>query len=129
MNPEIQIVRDWHLALNACNVDRLVGLVDQDVTIVGPRGQTQGAQVVREWFGRANLRMYPTRFFQHGSTVVVEAAAQWRDPETGTVTGNGIVGVVFEVRDGRLTHIARYDNLAAALAAASLSETDELPLD
>jgi hypothetical protein len=129
MNPEIELVRNWHMALNSCDVDKLVALVGQHVTMGGPHGLTQGAQGVREWFERASVRMYPTRFFQRDHIVVVEEAAQWRDPETGAATRSKVVATVFEINDGVLSRILRCDDLPAALAAASLSVADELPLD
>lgn len=129
MTPEIIIVRDWHVALNHGSVDQMIALVDEQVEIRGPRGSTRGAQVVRDWFARANIRLYPTRFFQRGGVVIAEQAAQWRDPDTGEVTSHQVVASLFHVSGQRLTFIQRFESLAAALDAGGLTPDDELPLD
>ena len=122
---EIRTVKRWHEALNADDSDLLVGLSHPDVEMGGPRGAVRGAEVLREWVARANVSLVPRRFFNRGETVVVEEAAEWRSPETGEVVGEGTVGSVFVVRDGRVVSVARYDDLLQALNAASLDVSDE----
>jgi hypothetical protein len=129
MNPEIIIVRNWHTALNSGDVEQLIALVDQNVEIGGSRGTARGAQMVREWFSRAHVRMYPTRFFYRDNVVVVEEAAQWRAPETGEVMDNKAVATVFVIIDGLISQIARHDDLKAALAASGLNDADEMQMD
>lgn len=90
-----------------------------------PRGVVRGAEVLREWVARANIRLAPRRFFHRGETVVVEEAAEWRSPETGEVIGEGTVGSVFTVRDSRVASVARHDDLTSALDAAGLDYSHE----
>lgn len=123
---EIAIVRAWHLALNAGDLDRLVALSSDDVEVGGPRGASRGAQVLREWVGRAGIRLEPQRMFHRDHTVVVEQDAEWRAPGTGEVTGQLTPASVFVVRDLRVTSVVRYPDLASALAAAGLREADEV---
>ena len=120
----LDIVRKWHAALNEGNVDELVMLVQPDVEIEGPRGVTSGVDVVREWFGRANVRMQPLRYFQRGDVVVVEQLGEWLSPETREVTSSQPVSTLFTVSNGLISRIARYDTLVTALEKAQLSESD-----
>ena len=119
--PEIRIVRDWHEALNAGDADRLVALSHPDVEVGGPRGSGHGTDLLREWVARAGIRIEPRRTFHRAETVVVEGEAQWGDAETGGQT----VGSIFVVRDGRVSRVMRYPDLASALLAAGLDESYE----
>lgn len=122
---EIKTVEQWHEALNAGDTARLIGLSHQDVEMAGPRGIVSGAEVLRDWVARANIRLNPQRYFQERETVVVEEDAEWRSPETGGVIGEDTVGSIFVVRDGLVARVARYEDLADALAAAGLSDSYE----
>jgi ketosteroid isomerase-like protein len=123
--PELRVVEAWHEALNAGEVDHLVELSHPEVEVGGPRGTGRGAQLLREWVDRANIRPKPRRIFQHADTVVVEQWAQWRSTDTGQVIGSQTVGSVFVVRDGRVTRVVRYPELADALGATNLDESYE----
>jgi ketosteroid isomerase-like protein len=123
--PELRVVEAWHEALNAGEVDHLVELSHPEVEVGGPRGTGRGAQLLREWVDRANIRLKPRRIFQHADTVVVEQWAQWRSTDTGQVIGSQTVGSVFVVRDGRVTRVVRYPELADALDATNLDESYE----
>ena len=123
--PELRVVEAWHEALNDGAVDRLVELSHPEVEVGGPRGTGWGAQLLREWVERANIRLEPRRVFHHADTVVVEQRAQWRSSDTGGVIGDQTVGSVFVVRDGRVTRMVRYPNLEGALDATDLDESHE----
>lgn len=123
-NSALKIVKAWHDALNSGQVEQMVEMVSQDVEVGGPRGKTQGAGVVREWFGRANVRLLPRRAFHRGNTVVVEEQGEWISPETGQVTGSQVVATVFKVADGRISSILRYDSLETALREGGLEAAD-----
>ena len=123
--PELRVVVAWHEALNGGEVDRLVELSHPEVEVGGPRGTGRGAQLLREWVDRANIRLEPRRVFHHADTVVVEQWAQWYSTDTGQVIGSQTVGSVFVVRDGRVTRVVRYPDLADALDATDLDESHE----
>jgi hypothetical protein len=123
---EITLVRQSHTSLNEGAVDAMVALVHDAVEIGGPRGVTQGAAIVRDWFGRANVRLIPLQFFHRGDTVVVEERGEWLSPDTGEITNSQVVATVFLVRDNLITRIARYDNLQITLTESSLTESDKL---
>ncbi len=123
--PEIRTVRAWYKALNDGEVDRLVELSHPEVEVGGPRGTGRGAQLLREWVDRANVHLEPRRIFHHADTVVVEQWAEWRSTDTGRVIDSQFAGSVFVVRDGRVTRVVRYPNLADALDATDLDESHE----
>lgn len=122
-NPEVRIVDAWHDALNDGDVDRLIGLSHPNVEVGGPRGSGHGAQLLRAWVGRANIRLEPMRIFLREDTLVTEQSAQWRDAGQGT--GEQVVASVFVVREGQVASVLRYDNLSDALKAADLDESHE----
>ena len=120
--PEIQIVIAWHDALNEGDVERLVALSHPDVEVGGPRGSAHGAQILREWVARANIRLEPGRTFDEASTVVVEQGAEWQSTVPGGVQ---TVASVFVVSDGLVASVVRYPDLASALQAANLDASRE----
>jgi hypothetical protein len=123
---KVDLVRQWHTALNEGAIDAMVALVDEAVEVGGPRGMTQGAGVVRDWFGRANVHLIPLQLFHGGDTVVVEERGEWLSPDTGEITSFQIVATIFIVRDNLITRIMRYDTLETALTEAGLTEADKI---
>lgn len=123
--PELRVVEAWHEALNTGDVDLLAELSHPEVEVGGPRGTGRGAQLLREWVDRANIRLEPRRIFHHADTVVVEQWAQWHSTDTGHVIGGQTVGSVFVVRDGQVKRVMRYPALADALDATNLDESHE----
>jgi len=123
--PELRVVEAWHEALNNGAVDRLVELSHSEVEVGGPHGTGRGAQLLREWVDRANIRLELRRIFHHADTVVVEQWAEWRSADTGRVIGSQTVSSVFVVRDGRVMRVVRYPDLADALGATDLDESHE----
>ena len=122
----IAMVAAWHDALNAGAVERLLALSAGDIEVGGPRGTGRGTDLLREWIGRAQIRIEPRRVFARDGTVVVEQAASWRAPDSGEQTPPQPAASVFRVRDGRVSSVIRHGNLPAALAAASLDESDQV---
>ena len=122
ISPEIQTVIAWHDALNTGDVERLVALSHPDVEVGGPRGSAHGAQILREWVDRTNIRLEPGRTFREANTVVAEQGAEWQSAEPGGVQG---VASVFVVSDGLVTSVVRYPDLAPALRAANLDSSHE----
>src|SRR5436305_9617337 len=114
---EVETVREWHHALNAGDVERLLALSSDDVEVGGPRGSGRGAQLLREWFGRAGIQMEPAQTFHRADVVVVEQRATWQPPGQETAAVPQSVSSVFVVKDGRVASVIRHPDLAAALAA------------
>jgi ketosteroid isomerase-like protein len=108
-DPE-QTVRAWHQALNAGELDRLLALSATDVEVGGPRGNEHGRDLLRDWFGRAEIRLEPISLQTQGAAVVVEQDARWLDD-----TEPQRVASVFRVRDGLVTSVIRYPDVTTAL--------------
>ena len=125
--PEQDAILAWHGALNAGDAERVASLAHPEVEIGGPRGSARGRQVLKDWVGRANIRLEPLRWFKRGgTTVVVEEAATWSDAGTGETIGEATVATVFELDGGLVTGIFRYDGLEEALRGAGLDGSDEI---
>ncbi len=121
----VALVQMWQDAVNSRDVARLVELSDPDIEVVGPRGSARGHQILRDWLGRAGLRLGTLRVFASGDVVVVAQQAVWRSVETGEVVGEGAIASCFRVAGGRAARFARHDSLEAALAEAGLDRADE----
>ena len=121
----MDVIHAWHEALNAGDADRLAALSHPDVAMEGPRGAVRGREVLKEWVGRANIRLEPLRWFGRGRTVVVEERAAWRDAETGEEKGRAAVATVFKLSGGLVAGISRHDDLEMALENAGLLPSDE----
>ena len=122
----VAVVQAWQEAANRQDGDRLVELSDSHIEIVGPRGSGFGAQLLREWLGRAGLTLETQRIFARDQIVVVAQHGVWRSVETGEVQGEADLASRFRVADGRVVQFARHDHLDQALEAAGLDPSDEL---
>ena len=120
----VETVLAWHAALNESDADRLLTLSTDDVEVGGPRGAGHGADVLRDWLGRAGVRLEPRRIFWRAILVVVEQSARWPSVE-GHLADPQVVASVFRVADGRVSSVIRHPDLAAALHAAGLNISDE----
>lgn len=129
MMDAVAVVTAWHVALNAGNEASLLALVDEAVELRGPRGTGHGAALLREWVGRAGLRLDPGRVFHNGEAVVVEEVARWHAPESGDWGDPLVVASAFRVADGRVRRIERFEDVIAALAAVGLDGRDEVAAD
>jgi len=127
MSSSIAIVQGWQAAANDQNIDRLLELSAPDIAIIGPRGRGSGHQLLREWIARAGLTLSTRRAFQHGDTVVLAQHGTWLSSATGGVPSDATLASRFRVRDEQVIEFERYDDLASALAAAGMCETDEQP--
>ena len=108
-----ETVLAWHEALNSGDVDRLLALSDANVEVGGPRGSGRGAQLLREWFGRAGIQLTPVRVVARAQSVIVEQDARWSVDEQ-----SHRVASAFRVSDGRIASVIRYPDLETALRAA-----------
>jgi hypothetical protein len=123
---EIAAVLAWHEALNAGETERLLALSSEDVEVGGPRGTGRGHALLREWVDRARIRLEVDRLFHRAGAVVVRQRARWDLPDAGPTAPAEPVASVFRVRDGLVAGVVRYPDLATALEAAGLDESDEV---
>jgi hypothetical protein len=134
----LEVVESWHSAVNARDVEQLCALASRDVEVVGPRGAGRGHDVLMQWYRRGGLTAEPLRWFcGPRGNVVVEQRGRWFSPEAVTVEDSGrwfipdttserIVASSFSVLAGRVVRYQRFDKLRDALAAAALSDDDEV---
>ena len=122
----LAVVERWQLAVNEADLEQLVALTAHDVEIVGPRGGGRGHEVLRQWLMRAGFTAVPLRWFCGSSgVVVVEQVGRWFQPQSMGASER-IIASKFTVRGGRVTRFERFDDLEDALAAASLTDDDEI---
>src|ERR687885_1510499 len=121
----VTVVQAWLDAANTQSIDRLIALSDPNIEIIGPRGSGYGHQLLRDWLGRAGLRLETRRVFARGDSIVVEQHGVWRSVETGDVTGERDIASRFRVDGERIVQFARYDSLSEALNEAGLTFADE----
>ena len=128
---DLAVVEDWLAAVDAGDGARLVALTTPEVEIVGPRGSGRTDRaVLAEWLGRAGFSAASRRWFCGGDgRVVVEQDARWVDVVSGREQGRARIASEFLVdrAQRRVSRYVRHDGgTAAALAAAGLSEDDEV---
>jgi hypothetical protein len=118
----VNIVSRWHEMLNEGDLERFTDLHAQNVEFVGPRGSGHGAGLVRDWAERSGIRLEPVRSYGSGENgaLVVTQQASWRDPETGDFGDSIEAATAFQVINGEVTRIARFDTLPEALRFAGL---------
>jgi hypothetical protein len=120
------VVQAWQDAANRQDIDHLLALSDPAIEVAGPRGSGHGHQVLCDWLARAGVSLATLRVFACGNVVVLAQHGVWRSVETGAVIGEAAVASHFRVDGQRVTQVARYDRLDAALDAAGLTDVDEL---
>ena len=122
----LAVVDRWLAALNARDTSEVLALSAPDVRLVGPRGVGVGRAVLQAWLTHAGATFHTRARFARGPSVVVHQEGVWHDPATGAAGGAVIVATRFRVAGAAVQELERYDTLAAALAAAELSETDRV---
>ena len=122
---QIEVVRAWHDAVNRGDADGLVALSRDDIEIGGPRGTAVGSAVLRDWVGRAGIHLEPRRWFARRGNVVVEQIATWRTAEGG-VTEPATIASSFQVEEGLVSRMVRFESLDDALVTTGLTMQDEM---
>jgi ketosteroid isomerase-like protein len=117
---EIATVLAWHDALNASDLDTLVALSSDDIDIGDAHGAAQGHQALRRWAASLETTAELGRMFVHDGVVVVEQTISNRD-DPGAAT---IAASAFRVVHDKVTAVFRHEDLAAALWATELTDSD-----
>jgi ketosteroid isomerase-like protein len=115
---EIATVLAWHDALNAADLDTLVSLSSDDIDIGDAHGAAQGHEALRDWAASRKGTAELGRMYVHDGVVVVEQKITTPD---GAVTN---AASAFRVVHDHVTSVFRHDDLASALAATELTESD-----
>ncbi|MGZ4577204.1 MAG: nuclear transport factor 2 family protein [Mycobacterium sp.] len=115
---EIATVLAWHDALNAADLETLVALSSDDIEIGDAHGAAQGHEALRRWAASRSGTAELGRMYVHDGVVVAEQKVS--APE-GAVTD---AASAFRVVHDRVTSVFRHEDLASALAATELTESD-----
>jgi ketosteroid isomerase-like protein len=115
---EIATVLAWHDALNAADLDTLVSLSSDDIDIGDAHGAAQGHEALRDWAASRKGTAELGRMYVHDGVVVVEQKITTPD---GAVTN---AASAFRVVHDHVTSVFRHNDLASALAATELTESD-----
>jgi ketosteroid isomerase-like protein len=115
---EIATVLAWHDALNAADLETLVSLSSDDIEIGDAHGAAQGHEALRSWAASRRGTAELGRMYVHDGVVVVEQKVASPD---GTVTD---AASAFRVVHDHVTSVFRHNDLASALAATELTESD-----
>jgi ketosteroid isomerase-like protein len=115
---EIATVLAWHDALNAADLETLVSLSSEDIDIGDAHGAAQGHEALRSWAASRQGTAELGRMYVHDGVVVVDQKITSPD---GTVTN---AASAFRVVHDHVTSVFRHADLASALAATELTESD-----
>ena len=117
-----EAVSAWHDAVNRRDLAAARRTVTDPVDVSGPRGtQAISAAAFADWILTSGITLKVRSVHPiDAATVVVEQEATWPGAAT-------LVATVFQVRDGAVSLVHRFDSLPAALdAARALAHKDSL---
>ena len=101
-------------AISEGDVDAFVALLDPDVEIQTQRGVRRGRDEVARWarskFEHLERRYEVDEVHTAGTRVVVLARVQYVWRETRKVGDESLVGIVLDLRDGKLLRWRLYDD-------------------
>jgi ketosteroid isomerase-like protein len=115
---EIATVLAWHDALNSADLETLVSLSSDDIDIGDAHGAAQGHEALRSWATSQQGTAELGRMYVHDGVVVVEQKVTRPD---GSVRN---AASAFRVVHDHVTSVFRHADLASALAATELTESD-----
>ncbi|EFG76677.1 hypothetical protein HMPREF0591_3415 [Mycobacterium parascrofulaceum ATCC BAA-614] len=117
---EIATVLAWHDALNAADLDTLVALSSDDIEIGDAHGAAQGHDALRRWAASRQGTAELGRMYVHDGVVVAEQKVSAADNPGAVATA----ALAFRVVHDHVTSVFRHEDLASALAATELTESD-----
>ncbi|OBH16066.1 MULTISPECIES: nuclear transport factor 2 family protein [unclassified Mycobacterium] len=117
---EIATVLAWHDALNAADSETLIALSSDDIEIGDAHGAAQGHEALRRWAAARHGTAEVGRMYVHDGVVVVEQKVSTPDNPGAVATAASAFRVVHD----RVTSVFRHEDLASALAATELTESD-----
>ena len=115
MDESHEVLRHWHDAVNAGDIEAAVACCDTQVAVQGPRGVGHGHDLMRGWLARSGIRLEPKEdLVEHGGRFVVREIARWTtaDAPDGAPVEPTETWCVFTVADGKLTSVARFETIA-----------------
>jgi hypothetical protein len=129
MKSALEVAQAWGRAMASFDEPALIALADEEIEIVTPGGTRRGHDALRGWLQKQTYgvapHFEPRRYFARDDTVAVDLHVEYRYVDGGEVAGSQDAAVVFAIRDGLVSRIDGHLDLASALSAAGLDETDE----
>jgi ketosteroid isomerase-like protein len=128
-HPVVATVLAWSEAWNACDAERLAGMIHPDFRFQRLNGEVADAEgladlVSKQSYGVA-FKVEPRRLFGNGERYVAEVRAEFRYVENGELAGSAdAAAMAFEMRDGAVSHVAPSTSLEEALERTGLTEDD-----
>jgi hypothetical protein len=108
----------WHVAVNAGDADSAASACAEDVKLQGDGGSSSGRDEVKKWVSESGIRLMPKEAYDIPGGIVVAQEATWPgNDEWNAEDGPTRYFTAFGLRDGEISAIYRYDNLADAKAA------------
>lgn len=117
----VALILAWHSAVNAQHTAEALALSTPEIRLGGPRGSATGHDVLADWIVSAGIELTPRAIHRGARALYVEQDARWAsspDPISACT--------VFEVVDGLVAAVLRYETLADALGAMSDAVSEEL---
>jgi hypothetical protein len=129
----LDVAEAWGRAMDGLDEEALIALAHPEIEIVTQGGTRRGHDALREWLGKQTYGVAPRferrRTFARGATVAVDLRVEFRYLDGGGVAASEDVAAVIEVTDEFVRRITLHTELASALSAAGLNETDEAPTE
>ena len=122
----LDLIEEWHAAVNAGDGAAAGTLCTDDVQVGGPRGGGSGRDLLVDWVGHAGVRLEARRWFCGRSGAVVEQDARWVAGTTGEPGAPVRLATRFAVDGGRISRVLRHTALADALADAGLTTAHDV---
>ena len=113
----VTLLRDWHQAVSARDVDRVLALCTPDVEVRGPGETGSGHEMVRDWLTRSGIRLRLRSLTSWGGAFLAEQEATWPAVEGQPAAPAVACVTVFGVRDGKVSSVARYATVEEAESA------------
>ncbi len=115
MNDSAQVLKQWHDAVNAADIEGALARCDENVAVQGPRGVGHGHDLMRGWLTRSGIRLEPQEdLVEAGGRFVVREVARWTTANApdGAPLEPTETWCVFTVVDGKLASVARFETPA-----------------
>lgn len=112
----------WHDALNATDVDTVLALSSDDIEVGSAGGAAQGLEHLQEWVRSPGVTLTPGAMYYRDGVVVVEETAT----DEGESAEPAMEAASFRVVHDHVTSIFRHTDLASALSATGMSESDRV---
>ncbi len=121
----VALILAWHDAVNAERTAEALALSTSGIRVGGPRGSATGHAVLADWVSTAGIQLTPRAIHRGARACYVEQDARWAG-NAGPSDEAIPACTVFEVTDGLVAAVLRYDSLEDAIEAMSDAVSSEI---